>query len=152
MNHSSDANRNEAAQPPGYYGRPAVKPPVWTWEVPAYFFLGGLSGMAAMLGAVGWLTGAPMDFLRCAAWIAATGAIVSPILLTLDLGRPQRFLMMLRVFKRQSPMSVGAWALAVFSGAAILGAMLLEGSHQLAGEDAARRSLAWIPLIIAAAT
>lgn len=28
---------------PGYYGEPVVKPPVWTWEIPLYLFVGGLS-------------------------------------------------------------------------------------------------------------
>ena len=34
---------------PGYYGQPVVKPPVWTWEVPLYFFFGGLAGMSAVI-------------------------------------------------------------------------------------------------------
>ena len=39
-------------------------------------------------------------------------------LLISDLGRPARFLAMLRVFKKQSPMSVGAWILAAFGTSA----------------------------------
>jgi hypothetical protein len=39
-------------------------------------------------------------------------------LLILDLGRPERFLHMLRIFKLRSPMSMGAWCLNAFSGAA----------------------------------
>ena len=27
-----------------YYDRPVLKPPVWIWTVPAYFFVGGLAG------------------------------------------------------------------------------------------------------------
>ena len=34
---------------PGYYGQPVVRPPVWTWEVPLYFFMGGLAGMSAVI-------------------------------------------------------------------------------------------------------
>src|SRR5207247_3942814 len=34
---------------PGYYGQPVVKPPVWTWEIPIYFFVGGLCGMSAVI-------------------------------------------------------------------------------------------------------
>jgi formate-dependent nitrite reductase membrane component NrfD len=41
--------------------------------------------------------------------IAAIGAVLSPVLLILDLGRPRLFIHMLRVFKPQSPMSIGAW-------------------------------------------
>jgi formate-dependent nitrite reductase membrane component NrfD len=40
------------------------------------------------------------------------------------LGRPSRFLNMLRVFKPQSPMSVGSWTLMVFSGSAAAAAWL----------------------------
>ncbi|MDX1661225.1 MAG: NrfD/PsrC family molybdoenzyme membrane anchor subunit [Gemmatimonadota bacterium] len=99
---------------PGYYGRPVVKPPVWTWEVPLYFFVGGLSGMAAVLAAAAWLTGAGEPIVRPALWLAFAGAALAPVLLILDLGRPERFLNMLRVFKWRSPMSVGAWALAAW--------------------------------------
>ena len=34
---------------PGYYGQPVVKPPVWTWQVPLYFFFGGMAGMSAVI-------------------------------------------------------------------------------------------------------
>src|SRR5262249_40442471 len=48
-------------------------------------------------------------------WIAAAGSVISPALLISDLGRPERFLAMLRVLKPQSPMSVGVWTLLGFS-------------------------------------
>jgi hypothetical protein len=110
---------------PGYYGEPVVKPPVWTWEIPAYFFVGGLSGMAALIALVG-LIFQRSDLARAAMWVAAIGAILSPILLIMDLGRPRLFLNMLRVFKYQSPMSVGAWILFVFGNCAIPGLIALE--------------------------
>ena len=56
--------------------------------------------------------------MRDARWVAAAGAAASPLLLNSDLGRPERFLNMLRVFKVQSPMSVGVWTLVAFSTAA----------------------------------
>ena len=34
---------------PGYYGQPVVKPPVWTWEIPLYFFFGGMAGMSGVI-------------------------------------------------------------------------------------------------------
>jgi hypothetical protein len=101
-----------------YYGLPIVKPPVWTCEVPAYFFVGGTAGAAAVIAAVARATGAPGDLVRDARWIAAAGGVLSPPLLISDLGRPERFLNMLRVFKLQSPMSVGVWTLVAFSSAA----------------------------------
>ncbi len=110
---------------PGYYGEPVVKPPVWTWEIPIYFFIGGFSGMAAVIAFIGLIFDHG-DLARTAMWLAAIGAILSPILLILDLGRPRLFLNMLRVFKHQSPMSVGAWILFAFGGCAIPGLIALE--------------------------
>ena len=101
----------------GYYGLPILKPPVWTWEVPAYFFVGGAAGAAAVIASAARMAGARDDLVRDARWIAAAGAALSPPLLIADLGRPERFLNMLRVFKIQSPMSVGAWTLVAFSNA-----------------------------------
>ena len=102
----------------GYHGLPLLKAPVWTWEVPAYFFVGGAAGAAAVIGAVANARGGRPDLVRDARWIAAAGGAASPALLISDLGRPERFLNMLRVFKLRSPMSVGAWTLVAFSNAA----------------------------------
>lgn len=103
----------------GYHGRPVLKPPVWTWEVPAYLFVGGLAGMAAVLGFAAVVVRGDLALARDALRLAVAGALVSPVLLVLDLGRPARFLAMLRVVKLRSPMSVGVWTLALFSPAAI---------------------------------
>ena len=110
---------------PGYYGEPVVKPPVWTWEIPLYLFVGGLSGMAAAIALVGSIFHQG-DLARTAMWLAAIGAMVSPILLTMDLGRPRLFLNMLRVFKHRSPMSVGAWIVFMFGSCAVPGLIALE--------------------------
>jgi hypothetical protein len=104
----------QATAETGYYGLPLLKPPVWTWEVPLYFFVGGAAGAAAVVGAAAQIAGADRDLVRDARWIAAAGAALSMPLLIADLGRPERFLNMLRVFKLQSPMSVGAWTLTAF--------------------------------------
>jgi hypothetical protein len=64
------------------------------------------------------VAGGSPALVRDARWIAAVGGAASPALLISDLGRPERFLNMLRVFKLQSPMSVGAWTLVAFSNAA----------------------------------
>ena len=51
----------------------------------------------------------------------------APALLIADLGRPARFLNMLRIFKPRSPMNMGAWCLVAFTavGAGAVGADLL---------------------------
>jgi formate-dependent nitrite reductase membrane component NrfD len=109
---------------PSPYDLPLLKPPVWTWEVPTYFFIGGAAGAAAVIGAAAQLTNADETLIRDARWIALIGATLSGPLLIADLGRPERFLNMLRVFKPQSPMSVGVWTLTLFGGASA-GAVLL---------------------------
>ncbi|MCA9514180.1 MAG: polysulfide reductase NrfD [Myxococcales bacterium] len=109
-----------APRAPGYFGRPVLKPPVWTWEVPLYFFVGGLAGGAAVIAGVAAVARAPKALVLPALVLAVVGAAISAGLLVLDLGRPTRFLNMLRVFKPTSPMSVGAWILSGFGGAAAL--------------------------------
>ena len=110
---------------PGYFGEAVVKPPVWTWEIPLYFFVGGAAGMAPLIACAGWFLG-QLELMRAALWITGAGALISPVLLVMDLGRPQLFLNMLRVFKHRSPMSVGAWILSVFGGFAVPAMLLSE--------------------------
>lgn len=107
----------KASPDTGYYGMPLLKPPQWTPGIPVYFFVGGAAGAAAVVSAIAHYTGADRKLVRDARWIAAAGAVISPALLIADLGRPRRFLNMMRVFKPQSPMSVGAWTLLGFSSA-----------------------------------
>jgi formate-dependent nitrite reductase membrane component NrfD len=91
-----------------YYGRPIVKEPVWEKAIPLYFFTGGLAGASDLLALGAQLSGNPR--LRTSALAAATAGVgISPYFLIKDLGRPLRFLNMLRVFKVTSPMSVGTW-------------------------------------------
>ena len=105
----------QASTETGYYGIPLLKQPPWTWEIPLYFFVGGAAGAAAVIGAIADYTGADRELVRHARWIAAAGSVLSPPLLISDLGRPERFLSMLRVFKPQSAMSMGVWTLMGFS-------------------------------------
>jgi hypothetical protein len=105
----------KASPETGYYGIPLLKEPQWTREIPLYFFVGGAAGAAAVIGAIANYTGADPKLVRDARWIAAAGSVISPALLISDLGRPERFLAMLRVFKPQSPMSLGVWTLLGFS-------------------------------------
>jgi hypothetical protein len=101
----SDANGYRS-----YYGQPVLKEPVWTPEIPLYFFTGGLAGASAGLAYLADLR-RNRDLAR-RSWAIALGAVsVSPALLVSDLGVPTRFLNMLRMFKVTSPMSVGSWIL-----------------------------------------
>ncbi len=102
-----------------YYGRPILKAPVWTWEIPTYFFFGGMAGAAAPFALLSELRGD--HALARRAWLVALTAVsVSPPLLVSDLGRPERFHHMLRVLKPTSPLSVGSWVLGASSTAIAL--------------------------------
>ena len=107
----------EKPQFSSYYGRPVVKAPPWGDEIAAYLFLGGLAGGSSLLAAGARWTGRPL--LRRNARLTAVGAVgLGTVALIEDLGRPERFLYMLRTFKPTSPMSVGTWLLSSFSTAA----------------------------------
>ena len=113
--HPPGAPFPQASPQTGYYGVPLLKQPEWTWQVPLYFFVGGAAGSAGVVGAVADWVGDDYHLAKDARWLAVGGAALSGALLTWDLGRPSRFLNMLRVFKLQSPMSVGAWVLTAFA-------------------------------------
>ncbi|MEV6812340.1 NrfD/PsrC family molybdoenzyme membrane anchor subunit [Micromonospora sp. NPDC051296] len=105
-----------------YYGRPVLKPPVWTWEIAAYLFTGGLAAGSSLLAAGGQVTGRAA--VRRAGRLAALAAVTaSGALLVKDLGRPERFHHMLRVAKPTSPMSVGTWILTAYGPAAGIAAI-----------------------------
>ncbi|MDT0268005.1 NrfD/PsrC family molybdoenzyme membrane anchor subunit [Streptomyces sp. DSM 44915] len=105
-----------------YYGRPVVKAPAWrASDIAGYLFLGGLAGAGSTLAAGAHLTGRPRT--ARALKLSSLGAIsLSAAALIHDLGRPDRFLNMLRVAKPTSPMSVGSWLLAGYGPAAGLAA------------------------------
>jgi hypothetical protein len=106
-----------------YYGKPIVKEPAWKQpDVPLYLFLGGVAGASASIAAVA----RPVGYARLArvGMLAAAGTSVASVTALIhDLGRPARFLHMLRVFKPTSPLSVGSWILAPFSGLASAAAL-----------------------------
>ena len=105
-----------------YYGRPVLKAPVWDWRIPAYLFAGGLAAGSSVVAAGADLTGRP-QLRRSARLGALAGLLASTYFLVSDLGRPERFHHMLRVFKPTSPMSVGTWILGAFAPGAGLAAV-----------------------------
>ncbi len=123
--HANGQARGDA-QPPvmpratfdSYYGRPVIKEPIWgSPDVPGYLFLGGLAGASSLLGAFAATTG-NHELARVSKTGAAVAIGASGVALVQDLGRPKRFLNMLRVFKVTSPMSVGSWLLSGYGPAA----------------------------------
>jgi formate-dependent nitrite reductase membrane component NrfD len=106
-----------------YYGRPIIKEPTWTWEIPTYFFTGGLAGASSVLSSAARLAGND-ELARTSLYVGAVADLVSPALLISDLGRPERFHHMLRVVKVTSPMNIGSWVLLVSGGASTTAAVL----------------------------
>jgi formate-dependent nitrite reductase membrane component NrfD len=113
-----------AHQPTTYYDRPLLKAPHWEWNVVTYLFLGGIMGNSASLILVAPETDIEgMALARNARYSALVLSLACPIILISHLGRPERFLNMLRIVKLKSPMSLGAWGLVAFSNLAALSAL-----------------------------
>jgi DMSO reductase anchor subunit len=105
---------------------PVIRPNVWTWEVPVYFFFGGTAAGASFVALACEAAGDGRS-ARVARFVAMGAAGLGGPLLIADLGRPERFHHMFRIFKTRSPMSMGAWCLLAFTqagGAAILADLL----------------------------
>ncbi|GGK73737.1 polysulfide reductase [Sphaerisporangium melleum] len=120
-----------------YYDRHVVKPPVWHERyVGGYLYLGGLAGASSVLAAGAELTGRPR-LARAGKVAALTGISLSAAALIADLGRPERFVNMLRTFKPTSPMNMGSWLLAAYGPLAGAGAVTdLTGRFPAAGRAA----------------
>ena len=135
-------NRAEAPMVPdaaftSYYGKPILNRPTWKpADIAGYLFLGGLAGAGSAIAAGAQLTGRPVlaRTLKCG---SAAAAGLSLAALVHDLGRPARFLNMLRTIKPTSPMSIGSWLLAGYAPlAAAAAASDLTGRLPAAGTTA----------------
>lgn len=117
----------ESSSPPrNYYALPVLKPAHWKWEIVTYFWIGGIAAGSYLIAAIADLLGSEEDraVAKVGRFIACPLLLVCPLLLIKDLGRPERFYNMFRIFKLKSPMSVGSWALLVFGGFSGLSALL----------------------------
>lgn len=101
----------------GYYGLPPIHKAHWHWLVISYFFLGGIAAGSYVVASLSDLLGGDSGrrIARVGRYVSLAALLPSPLLLILDLRRPERFLHMLRVFKLRSPMSLGVWGLVGFS-------------------------------------
>lgn len=131
-----------------YYGQPVLNSPPWNSpDIPGYLFLGGLAGASSLLAAGAQLTGRPA-LSTLAKSSAAAGGTLSLVALVHDLGRPKRFLNMLRVFKPTSPMSVGSWLLAGYVPCAhAAAASAVSGRAPAVGGAATAANAALGPLV-----
>ena len=116
--------RGRAGELPEVIQGPMMKGPVWTKEIPIYFWFGGMASGAAFVALACDISGDERS-ARIARKVALAALLPSPPLLILDLGRPERFYNMLRIFKPRSPMSMGSWCLSLF-GALASGAVFAD--------------------------
>ncbi|MBI4790466.1 MAG: polysulfide reductase NrfD [Chloroflexi bacterium] len=109
---------------------PETQAPGWEWYfVAMYFFVAGTSAGAYFIGSLVELIGSERqrEISRVAYYIAFPLILLTPPLLILDLGRPERFWHLffyvnggIPYINLQSPLSVGSWALVVFGAMSFL--------------------------------
>ncbi|CAL9655825.1 NrfD/PsrC family molybdoenzyme membrane anchor subunit [Streptomyces griseomycini] len=131
-----------------YYGEPVLNRPTWkALDIAGYLFCGGLAGASSLLAAGADATARPV--LARTAKLGAAGAIsVSLAALVHDLGRPARFLNMLRVVKPTSPMSLGSWLLAGYAPLTVAAAAAdVTGRYRVVGAAATAGAAALGPVV-----
>jgi len=134
------AGEQWAGEPETYYNLPLVKKAHWGWEIITYFFLGGIAGGSYLVATLADFFGLKRDrqLVRAGRYLSLLCILASPILLIMDLGRPERFHHMLRVLKFRSVMSLGSWGITFFGLCCGLTA-----AHQMAKDGL----LNWFPFM-----
>jgi formate-dependent nitrite reductase membrane component NrfD len=103
-----------------------AQPPNWQWYITLYFYLAGIAGGSYVLATIlRWRGGVGDERLARVGYLLAFPLVlVCGALLTIDLGQPLRFWHMMidttpgaagLNFKYWSPISLGTWALLLFS-------------------------------------
>jgi len=131
---------------PTYYDRPLLKEPVWVWSVPAYLYSGGAAGACLALAAATQLLDDNSSLTTRCRWIGFAGVTLGSGFLIYDLGRPERFFNMLRVFRPTSPMNVGSWLLAATGCLSALSVLQIPGTTALRDRAAIGAGILGIPL------
>ena len=134
--HHTKEDEKRQQKESGYYGIPPIKKPHWTWQVPIYLWLGGIGAGSHLIATlVRFMKDGDPALLRASRYTTLFTMILSPILLIWDLGRPERFLNMLRIIKLRSPMSTGSWSISVFGAMSGLIATHQAAEDGLLGRD-----------------
>jgi len=132
---------------PSYYDYPVLKATTWHWQIIWYFFFGGLAAGCYVIASIASLFGSREDraVARTGYYLSLLALLPCPALLIKDLGRPERFLHMLRIFKVKSPMSMGTWALVSFSLFSGVTAVIQAARDGILGRWWGARLLAALP-------
>lgn len=129
----TDPNRKDK----NYYGIPPIKHAHWTWQIPVYFWIGGIGAGTHLFSTVARLLGhEDRALIRASRYTVLVTMILSPILLIWDLGRPERFYNMMRIVKLRSPMSTQSWSLFLFGNLSGLIATRQAAEDGLLGRNA----------------
>lgn len=146
------AGAPEPPKPKGYYGIPPIHRAHWKWLIIWYFFFGGISAACHVIATVAHLVGGPTSkpVVRTGRYLSFAALLPCPLLLILDLGRPERFLNMLRVIKLRSPMSLGSWGLLTFGAFSTATAAVQAAQDGLLGDSKAAKALADAPITVPA--
>jgi formate-dependent nitrite reductase membrane component NrfD len=119
-----------------YYGVPPIKHAHWTWQIPVYFWIGGIGAGVHLFSTIAQILGHKDEALtRASRYTVLLTMILSPILLIWDLGRPERFYNMLRVLKLRSPMSTQSWSVFAFGNLSGLISARQAAEDGLLGDD-----------------
>jgi formate-dependent nitrite reductase membrane component NrfD len=128
----TDAKRRKG----NYYGIPPIKRAHWTWQIPLYFWIGGIGAGVHLFSTMAQILGHKDQALTRASRYTVLGTmVVSPVLLIWDLGRPERFYNMLRILKLRSPMSTQSWSVFAFGNLGGLIAVRQAADDGLLGTD-----------------
>src|SRR5215208_4046640 len=120
----------------GYYGVPPIKHAHWTWQIPVYFWIGGLGAGVHLFSTIAELMGhEDRALIRTSRYTVLLTMVLSPVLLIWDLGRPERFYNMLRIIKLRSPMSTQSWSLFAFGNLSGLISARQAAEDGLLGDD-----------------
>jgi len=123
-----------------YYGIPPIKRAHWTWQIPIYFWLGGIGAGTQLFATIAQLLGHKDEALkRVSRYTVLATMLLSPVLLIWDLGRPERFYNMLRILKLRSPMSTQSWSLFAFGNLGGLVAARQAAEDGLLGDNTLSR-------------
>src|ERR671913_1345066 len=119
-----------------YYGIPPIKHAHWTWQIPVYFWIGGIGAGVHLFSTIAQILGHKDEALtRASRYTVLLTMLLSPILLIWDLGRPERFYNMLRILKLRSPMSTQSWSVFAFSNLSGLISARQAAEDGLLGDD-----------------
>ena len=129
-----------------YYGIPPIKHAHWTWQIPVYFWIGGIGAGVHLFSTMAQILGHKDKALtRTSRYTVLGTMILSPILLIWDLGRPERFYNMLRILKLRSPMSTQSWSVFAFGNLSGLIAASQAADDGLLGDGQLVRLVKLIP-------